>query len=101
MDARQRDVLIALIRQYIDSAQPVGSRILAKRYFKNLSPATIRNAMADLEDMGYLAQPHTSAGRVPTRARPIASTWSRSRRRRHRPPGPASPHRHGAEPSTA
>jgi heat-inducible transcriptional repressor len=66
MDPRHREVLIALIREYIDSAQPVGSRVLAKRYFKNLSPATIRNAMADLEDMGYLAQPHTSAGRVPT-----------------------------------
>src|SRR5919204_4914893 len=66
MDPRHREVLIALIRQYIDSAEPVGSRVLAKRYFKNLSPATIRNAMADLEDMGYLAQPHTSAGRVPT-----------------------------------
>jgi heat-inducible transcriptional repressor len=66
MDARHREVLIALIREYIDSAEPVGSRILAKRYFKSLSPATIRNAMADLEDMGYLAQPHTSAGRVPT-----------------------------------
>jgi heat-inducible transcriptional repressor len=66
MDARHRDVLIALIREYIDSAEPVGSRVLAKRYFKTLSPATIRNVMADLEDMGYLAQPHTSAGRVPT-----------------------------------
>ena len=66
MDQRHRDVLIALIREYVDSAEPVGSRILARRYFKNLSPATIRNAMADLEDMGYLAQPHTSAGRVPT-----------------------------------
>jgi heat-inducible transcriptional repressor len=66
MDARHREVLVALIREYIDSAEPVGSRVLAKRYFKNLSPATIRNAMADLEDLGYLAQPHTSAGRVPT-----------------------------------
>jgi heat-inducible transcriptional repressor len=66
MDARHRDVLIAVIREYIDSAQPVGSRVLAKRYFKNLSPATIRNVMADLEEMGYLAQPHASAGRVPT-----------------------------------
>jgi heat-inducible transcriptional repressor len=66
MDARHRDVLIALIREYIDSAEPVGSRVLVKRYFKSLSPATIRNVMADLEDMGYLAQPHTSAGRVPT-----------------------------------
>src|SRR5437667_4910981 len=66
MDTRHRDVLIALIREYIDSAEPVGSRVLAKRYFKSLSPATIRNVMSDLEDMGYLAQPHTSAGRVPT-----------------------------------
>jgi heat-inducible transcriptional repressor len=66
MDARHRDVLIATIREYIDSAEPVGSRALVKRHFPHLSPATIRNAMADLEDMGYLAQPHTSAGRVPT-----------------------------------
>lgn len=66
MDPRHREVLVALIREYIDSAQPVGSRVLARRYFPSLSPATIRNAMADLEEMGYLAQPHTSAGRVPT-----------------------------------
>ncbi len=66
MDERHRDVLVALIRAYVDSAEPVGSRLLAKKYFPNLSPATIRNVMADLEEMGYLAQPHTSAGRVPT-----------------------------------
>src|SRR5437016_1171114 len=66
MDVRHREVLIAVIREYVDSAEPVGSRVLAKRHFPNLSPATIRNAMADLEEMGYLAQPHTSAGRVPT-----------------------------------
>jgi heat-inducible transcriptional repressor len=66
MDARHRDVLIAVIREYIDSAEPVGSRVLCRRHFPHLSPATIRNAMADLEEMGYLAQPHTSAGRVPT-----------------------------------
>jgi heat-inducible transcriptional repressor len=66
MDARHREVLIALIREYVDSAEPVGSRALTKRYFPSLSPATIRNVMSDLEDMGYLAQPHTSAGRVPT-----------------------------------
>jgi heat-inducible transcriptional repressor len=66
MDARQRDVLVAVIREYIDSAEPVGSRVLCKRHFPNLSPATIRNAMADLEELGYLVQPHTSAGRVPT-----------------------------------
>src|SRR2546421_5909791 len=68
MDARHRDVLIAIIREYVDSAEPVGSRVLAKRHFPSLSPATIRNVMADLEEMGYLAQPHTSAGRVPTDA---------------------------------
>src|SRR5947199_92320 len=66
MDARQRDVLVALIREYVDSAEPVGSRVLSKRHFPHLSPATIRNVMADLEEMGYLAQPHTSAGRIPT-----------------------------------
>ncbi len=66
MDERHRGVLIALIREYVDSAQPVGSRLLARRHFKRLSAATIRNVMADLEEMGYLAQPHTSAGRVPT-----------------------------------
>jgi heat-inducible transcriptional repressor len=66
VDARHRDVLIATIREYIDSADPVGSRVLTKRHFPHLSPATIRNVMADLEEMGYLVQPHTSAGRVPT-----------------------------------
>jgi heat-inducible transcriptional repressor len=66
MEARHRDVLIAIIREYIDSAEPVGSRALSKRHFPNLSPATIRNVMADLEEQGYLAAPHTSAGRVPT-----------------------------------
>jgi len=66
MDARQRDVLVALIREYVDSAEPVGSRALSRHHFPHLSPATIRNVMADLEEMGYLAQPHTSAGRVPT-----------------------------------
>ncbi len=66
MDARHREVLVAVIREYVDSAEPVGSRALTKRYFPSLSPATIRNVMSDLEEMGYLAQPHTSAGRVPT-----------------------------------
>ncbi|HSF05615.1 MAG TPA: heat-inducible transcriptional repressor HrcA [Methylomirabilota bacterium] len=66
MDQRHREVLIALIREYVDSAEAVGSRLLAKRHFRNLSPATIRNVMADLEEMGYLSQPHASAGRVPT-----------------------------------
>src|SRR5262245_35360163 len=92
MDARHREVLVALIREYIDSAEPVGSRVLAKRYFKNLSPATIRNAMADLEDMGYLAQPHTSAGRVPT------DQAYRFYVESFPPPSPAAPR--AAEPAT-
>jgi len=66
MDARHRDVLVAVIREYIDSTEPVGSRNLAQRHFPSLSAATLRNVMADLEEMGYLVQPHTSAGRVPT-----------------------------------
>ena len=57
MDARHREVLIAVIREYIDSAEPVGSRVLTKRHFLGLSPATIRNTMADLEEMGYLSSP--------------------------------------------
>ncbi|MBM3217507.1 MAG: heat-inducible transcription repressor HrcA [Candidatus Rokubacteria bacterium] len=66
MDARHREVLVAVIREYVDTAEPVGSRALSRRYFPSLSPATIRNVMSDLEELGYLAQPHTSAGRVPT-----------------------------------
>jgi heat-inducible transcriptional repressor len=63
---RQRQILLSIIAEYVETAEPVGSRALAKRHVRGLSPATIRNTMADLEEMGYLAQPHTSAGRVPT-----------------------------------
>lgn len=63
---RQRDVLRTIIQDYISSAEPVGSRSVARKYGFRLSPATIRNIMADLAELGYLAQPHTSAGRVPT-----------------------------------
>lgn len=63
---RTRRILAAIIREYIASAEPVGSRMLARRYGLDLSPATIRNVMADLTEMGYLSQPHPSAGRVPT-----------------------------------
>jgi heat-inducible transcriptional repressor len=59
-------VLMAIVRSYIERPDPVGSRYVTKKYAFNLSPATIRNIMADLEEMGYLSQPHTSAGRVPT-----------------------------------
>jgi heat-inducible transcriptional repressor len=63
---RQKTLLILIIRDYIESAQPVGSKRLAEHYHINLSSATIRNEMGALTEMGYLRQPHTSAGRVPT-----------------------------------
>jgi heat-inducible transcriptional repressor len=61
-------VLYAAVSEFIRTGEPVGSRTLTKKYRFDLSPATIRNVLADLEDMGYLVQPHTSAGRVPTQA---------------------------------
>ncbi len=63
---RHREILDLLISDYIASAQPVGSRTIARKYHNQLSPASIRNVMADLLDMGLLSQPHVSAGRVPT-----------------------------------
>ena len=63
---RQRTLLLVIIRDYIDAAQPVGSKRLVERYDLDYSPATIRHEMAALTEMGYLRQPHTSAGRVPT-----------------------------------
>ncbi len=66
LSERSRQVLEAVILDYILTAEPVGSRAVSKKYHLDLSSATIRNAMADLEEMGYLSQPHTSAGRVPT-----------------------------------
>ena len=64
---RQKTLLLLLIRDYIDTAQPVGSKRLVEHYHLDISPATIRNEMAALTEMGYLRQPHTSAGRVPSR----------------------------------
>jgi heat-inducible transcriptional repressor len=66
LDQRSRQVLMAVIAEYVETGEPVGSRAVARRHIRGLSPATIRNAMADLEELGYLVQPHTSAGRVPT-----------------------------------
>lgn len=66
LDERRRHVLRAVIEEYIEIAEPVGSRSVARHSGFGLSPATIRNTMADLEDLGYLDQPHPSAGRVPT-----------------------------------
>ena len=66
LDERHRKILFAVVTEYIASGKPVGSRRIATRYAINLSPATIRNVLADLEDSELLHQPHTSAGRVPT-----------------------------------
>lgn len=63
---RQKTLLLLLIRDYIETAQPVGSKRLVEHYHLEISPATIRNEMAALTEMGYLRQPHTSAGRVPS-----------------------------------
>lgn len=65
-DARTRHVICAIVENYIETNEPVGSRTLSKILDLGLSPATIRNIMADLTEQGYLEQPHTSAGRVPT-----------------------------------
>ncbi|MFB6230164.1 MAG: heat-inducible transcriptional repressor HrcA [Salinibacter sp.] len=66
LSQRERNILRLVVEQFVDTAGPVGSRSLAKEKNVDLSPATIRNTMADLEDMGYLDHPYTSAGRIPT-----------------------------------
>jgi heat-inducible transcriptional repressor len=66
LDERMRKVLCAVVQSYIHVPEPVGSRAVTKKYAFGVSPATIRNIMADLVEMGFLMQPHTSAGRVPT-----------------------------------
>lgn len=66
MDDRKKQVLNAIIKDYIANAEPVGSRAVAKKYDLGVSPATIRNEMSDLEEDGYIEQPHTSAGRIPS-----------------------------------
>lgn len=66
LDERKRKILNAIIRTYLETGEPVGSRTISKYTDLNLSSATIRNEMSDLEDMGYIIQPHTSAGRIPS-----------------------------------
>lgn len=66
LDERKIKILTAVIDDYIATAEPIGSRTIARKYRIGISPATIRNEMADLEELGYLSQPHTSAGRVPS-----------------------------------
>src|SRR5579864_7617394 len=66
LSERARTLLKMLVERYIAEGQPVGSRALSRFSTLELSPATIRNVMADLEEMGFVASPHTSAGRIPT-----------------------------------
>ena len=68
MDARKWTILQAIIKTYLETGEPVGSRTISKYPGLNLSSATIRNEMSDLEEMGYILQPHTSAGRIPSDA---------------------------------
>src|SRR6266545_7951002 len=66
MESRKQEILSAVVREFTVTAVPVGSQALVTRHFLNLSSATIRNELAELADLGYLIQPHTSAGRIPT-----------------------------------
>lgn len=66
LDERKMKILQAIIRNYLETGEPVGSRTISKYTDLNLSSATIRNEMADLEELGYIVQPHTSAGRIPS-----------------------------------
>ena len=66
LDDRKKKILYAIIKTYLETGEPVGSRTISKYADLKLSSATIRNEMSDLEEMGYILQPHTSAGRIPS-----------------------------------
>ena len=66
LDERKKKILHAIIQNYMETGEPVGSRTISKYSDLKLSSATIRNEMSDLEEMGYIIQPHTSAGRIPS-----------------------------------
>lgn len=63
---RQKEIILAIVASHVKTAEPISSKLLHEQYFSDLSPATLRNEMFELERMEYLAQPHTSSGRVPT-----------------------------------
>ena len=73
---RKEKILKAIIQTYLETGEPVGSRTISKYSDLNLSSATIRNEMSDLEELGYIIQPHTSAGRIPS-DKDTASMWIR------------------------
>jgi heat-inducible transcriptional repressor len=66
LDDRKLEVLRAIVEDFVETQEPVGSKALVERHALGVSPATVRNDMAVLEEEGYIAQPHTSAGRIPT-----------------------------------
>src|SRR5262245_65711857 len=66
MEQRKQEILKAVVREFTVTALPVGSHALVSRHFLNLSSATVRNELSELVDLGYLVQPHTSTGRIPT-----------------------------------
>lgn len=68
MDERKKKILRAIVQDYVSTAEPVGSRTIAKKFDLGISPATIRNEMSDMEELGLIEQPHTSAGRIPSDA---------------------------------
>ncbi|MBQ3401805.1 MAG: heat-inducible transcription repressor HrcA [Synergistaceae bacterium] len=86
MTERQLSIILAVVYEYIKTGEPAGSRTIVRKYIKGLSPATIRNEMADLEELGYFYQPHSSSGRLPT-ARAyrvyVDSVTSRARHHMH------------------
>ena len=66
LNERKLNILKAIVKDYIETAEAVGSRTISKKHDLGISAATIRNEMADLEELGYIVQPHTSAGRIPS-----------------------------------
>ena len=84
MSSRRLEILRAIVDEYVATQEPVGSKSIADRHGLGISPATIRNEMAVLEDEGLITQPHTSAGRIPTNAiprPPIPRHWNPSQSR--------------------
>ena len=85
LDERKVRILKAIVSNYLETGEPVGSRTISKLADMNVSPATIRNEMSDLEDMGYICQPHASAGRVPTvTGFMLTASWQTGMKRKQR-----------------
>ena len=74
LDPRKESILRAVVFEYVTSAEPVGSELIAHKYELGVKSATVRNELADLADLGYLEQPHTSAGRIPATLATVTSS---------------------------